>query len=249
MNVGVSSPQALIRKGLCALLTQIEGVSSVLDLDGSLEALERLKKASPEILLVDAVDPSTDFKVLCQMRALLTRTRLLVLTDDGDEDYQLQAIRSGAHGFVSRNCPPQVFERALRQVARGEIWIGHGLATRIVGKLLQSESADPKEPGLSRREQEVLALLAEGYRNKEIAGILSISDNTIRAHVSSLYAKIHVAGRVEAALYYFDRNRKNGHARPQLLHPVHSVEPLRGVESSSVAAIEMGQELVQVAAS
>jgi DNA-binding NarL/FixJ family response regulator len=245
MNVGVTSPQALIRKGLCALLTQIEGISSVLELDGSVEALERLKKASPDILLVDAVEPSTDFKVLCQVRALLTRTRILVLTDEGDEDYQLQAIRSGAHGFVSRNCPPEVFERALRQVARGEVWVGRGLATRIIGKFLQSEAADPKAPELSRREQEVLALLAEGYRNKEIASILSVSDNTIRAHVSSLYGKIQVAGRVEAALYYFDRNRKNGHVRPE---PLPALERARE-QRLSMAAMEIAQEPLQAEAS
>jgi DNA-binding CsgD family transcriptional regulator len=69
---------------------------------------------------------------------------------------------------------------------------------------------------LSRREQEILALLAEGYRNKEIGSILSVSENTIRAHVASLYRKIQVTGRVEAALYYFGKGSKNGRPRPPM---------------------------------
>src|SRR5579872_5397599 len=165
MNVGVISPKSLIRNGLCALLSRINGVARVLDLDGSLSATEELKKVSPEILLVDSVDPTTDFDVLGRTRALLPQTRVLLLADEPDEDYQVQAIRLGARGFVSRSCSPEVFERALKHVAKGEIWINHGLASRIIGKLLQSEAGrNSAGPELSRRELEVLSLLSDGYR-------------------------------------------------------------------------------------
>lgn len=226
MNVGVTSPKALIRKSLCALLSGVEGISSVLDLERPLETPEMLRKARLDVLLMDALEPSTDLELLSYLRSVLSGTRVLVLTDDADEDYQLQAIRLGARGFVSKDCPPDVFERAVKGVARGEMWIGHGAATRIIGKLLQRQNnRDGEQPLLSRREQEILALLAEGYRNKEIGGILSVSENTIRAHVASLYRKIQVTGRVEAALYYFGKSGRNGrpkHPAPSPLIPLAS---------------------------
>ena len=235
MNIGVTSPKALIRKSLCALLSGLDGVSSVLDLASPMEAPETLRHMLLDVLLVDAIDPSTDLEFLSYLHAVLPQTRVLVLADDADEDYQVQAIRQGARGFVSKNCPSEIFERALKGVARGEMWIGHSVATRIIGKLLQHEaSRDHEQPALSRREQEILALVAEGYRNKEIAGILSVSENTIRAHVASLYRKIQVTGRVEAALYYYGKGRKNGYLRPPLTSP--EVPLSDGIDESPAAA-------------
>ena len=233
MNVGVTSPKILIRKGLCALLSGLDGVSSVLDLSSPLDEPQSLRDAALDVLVVDMADTSTDFEALCYLHTLLPQTRVLVLTDDADEELQFQAIRNGARGFVSRNCAPEVLERALKGVARGEMWIGHGVATRIIGKLLQNEAdADSGQPALSRREQEILALVAEGYRNKEIAAILAVSENTIRAHVASLYRKIQVSGRVEAALYYFGRRRRNGHSKLLESHP----DPMTRQEAAVSAA-------------
>lgn len=193
----------------------------MLDLGSPLAEPEALRRAGLDVLLVDALDPSTDFELLSHLHAILPGTRVLVLTDDADEDYQFQAIRQGARGFVSRDCAPEVFARAVKGVAKGEMWIGHGAATRIIGKFLQRDgNEDDDQPVLSRREQEILALLAEGYRNKEIGSILSVSENTIRAHIASLYRKIQVTGRVEAALYYFGKSRKSVRPRPSSLTPL-----------------------------
>ena len=217
----------------------------MLDLDGSLSAVEELKRIGPDILLVDSVNATTDFDVLSRTRALLPEIRVLLLADEPDEDYQVQAIRLGARGFVSRSCAPEVFERALKHVAKGEIWIDHGLASRIIGNLLQSDSNhNSGEPELSRRELEVLSLLSDGYRNKEIASVLSLSDNTVRAHVSSLYRKIHATSRVEAALYYFAKVRKNGSPGP----PVHLSSREREADDSS-ATLLVPQEEPQARAS
>jgi DNA-binding NarL/FixJ family response regulator len=211
MKVGVTSPRLLIRKSLCSFLAGIKGVSSVLELEMPLQHLERLRSLAPDIFLIDAVDPATDYEVVSQLHSLLPQAAILVLADKADDDYQLHAIRQGARGFVSADCPPEVFEKALTCASRGEFWIGHRLATRIIGKFLQREAEkQDQQPKLSKREQEILALLAKGYRNKEIASILDVSENTVRAHATSLYKKINVNSRVEAALYHFG-GAKNGH--------------------------------------
>jgi two-component system response regulator NreC len=225
MNVGVASTRSLIRKSLCSFVSGIHGVSKALDVKMPFEAPEELRRSALDILVVDSVGPPTDFEILSQLHTLLPNTRILVLTERAGEDYQLQAIRRGAHGFISVYCPPEIFEKALRCVTRGEFWIGHGLATKIIGKFLQREAGNPdNQPELSRREQEILALLAEGYRNKEIASVLGVSENTIRAHATSLYKKINVSSRVEAALYYFRRVQENGDPRHVVTGP-HSPQP------------------------
>jgi DNA-binding NarL/FixJ family response regulator len=214
MNLGVVGSKVLARKSLCALLSGIQGLRVVLDTASPVRDLDQLKKAAPDILLVDAADPGVDFEVLGLVRTLLPQTKMLLLADCIHEDYQLQAMQQGACGFVSKDCTPETLERALKLVAKGEIWVSHGLATSIIRKYLQGGSLNADgRPELSRREQETLALLAEGYRNKEIADFLSVSENTVRAHVTSLYKKIQVGSRVQAALYYFGKSTHNAHAK------------------------------------
>jgi DNA-binding NarL/FixJ family response regulator len=219
MNLGVTSPRQLVRKSLCALLTGLDGVSSVLEISSPLDSPELLRKAALDIVLVDAFEPTADLEVLSHLRSVLPGTALLVLIEEHeDQDYQCQAISRGARGFISRDCAPEVLEKALRAMAKGEMWITHRIATRVIGKLLQREpDGSPQQAALSPREHDILALLAEGYRNKEIASMLSVSDNTIRAHIASLYRKLQVSGRVEAALYYYGKGKKNG--RPPLTSP------------------------------
>lgn len=219
MNVGVTSPKQLVRKSLCALLSGLGGVSSVLDISSPFDSPELLRNAALDVVLLDAFELTADLEVLSHFRALIPAAAVLVLVEEDDDEYHCEAIWRGARGFISKDCGTEVLEKALRAASKGEMWIGHRTATRVIGRLLQrqpNEVAD--QPVLSPREQEILALLAEGYRNKEIASILSVSENTIRAHIASLYRKIQVSGRVEAALYYFGKGKKNGRS-PLLVPP------------------------------
>lgn len=226
MNVGVTSPKQLVRKSLCALLSGLEGVSSVLDISSPLDSQELLRKAELDIVIVDASQPVADLEILSHLRSLVPSTAVLVLIEQEDAEYQCHAIRRGARGFISKDCAPEVLEKALKNIARGEMWIGHRIATRVIGALLQHEAdGAAQQPALSPREQDILALLAEGYRNKEIASLLSVSENTIRAHVASLYRKLQVTGRVEAALYYYGKGKKTGR------------QPLAGPSDSGASAI------------
>ncbi len=211
MNVGIASPKQLVRKSLCALLSGLEGVSTVVDVTSPSDLAELVKDANLDVLLLDASDPAEGLEALSELASILPGTPVLVLTDESGEDYRYQAICRGARGFVSNDCAPEVIDQALKAMAKGQMWIGHQLASDVIGKLLEREAGEgDDEAVLSPREQETLALLAEGYRNKEIAELLSVSDNTVRAHVASLYRKIQVGGRVEAALYYFGKGKRNG---------------------------------------
>jgi len=211
MNIGVSSPRVLIRKSLCALLSQTQGFQVVLDLNTPSDDLELIRKSHLDVLLIDAVDTVSCSKCLSQLRTLVPEIKIVLLSDGGDEEYQLQAIRQGARGFVWKTCEPATLEKALKLVAKGEIWASHQVLSRLIGKFMRWQ--DPEHDNLvklTRREREILTLLAQGCRNKEIAGILAVSENTIRAHLVKLYRKIRVTDRLTAALYYFERAKQKG---------------------------------------
>jgi DNA-binding NarL/FixJ family response regulator len=209
MNIGLAGPRLLIRKSLCALLSRIEGFHVVLDVDNPLDNLELIQKTRPDILLIDVVDSARNFEALSQLQTLSPEAKVLLLSDDVDEDFQLRAIRAGARGFVSNASDPALLERTLKRVARGEIWVGHQTASMIIGKLVRyPDSAGRNHSELSRREKQIVALLADGYRNKEIANLLGVSENTVRAHLVALYKKIRVTSRLGAALYYFEHARQ-----------------------------------------
>lgn len=210
MNIGVTSPHVLIRKSLSALLGRVPGVKVVFDLDSLLDDLELVRRLKPNILLIDAVSPSVDLKVLGQATTLVPEAKVLLLSEDADETRQLESIRQGAYGFISKNCDPETLEKALKLVSKGEVWISHRVVSRLVGTFVRGRSSPGGDRnGLTRREQEILALLADGCSNKEIASTLCVSEHTVRAHLTSLYKKIPVTSRLEAALYYFERARQS----------------------------------------
>ncbi len=211
MNIGLAGPSVLMRKSLCALLSHIEGFQVVLEVDNPLDNLELVRKARPDVLLVDADGSAMELEILSQLQTLSPETKVLLLSHDEDENFRFRAIRAGARGFVSKASDPALLERTLKRVARGEIWVGHQTASMIIGKLVRcQDSANKNHTELSRREKQIVALLADGYRNKEIASLLAVSENTVRAHLVTLYKKIRVTSRLGAALYYFEHARQNG---------------------------------------
>ncbi len=215
MNIAVASARLLIRKSLCTLISQMNGYRVVLDLDSPFDNLELLRKSHLDILLIDTASLVDGHKLIPKLCSILPQTKILLLSGDTHEDYQVHAIRDGARGFISETCDPRILDRALQLVAKGEIWVTHHLATRIIGQFMRlQEPGDGNNAKLSRREREILALLAQGHRNKEIASLLSISHNTIRAHLATLYRKIHVDSRLGAALYYFEEARRDANELP-----------------------------------
>lgn len=205
MNIGVVSPWVLTRKALCSLLTARKDIKVVLEVDSALRNFEPIQQARPDVLLVEVVDPAADLELMARVRKLFPETRVLLLSPTTDEDFELRAIRAGAWGCVSKESEPEILEKALRAVGQGEIWASHRLATLIIMKSLPGKE---EEEELTQREWEILALVSSGYQNKEIASRLSISSNTIKAHLSAIYKKLQVRTRLGAALHYFQQARQ-----------------------------------------
>ncbi|MES1210766.1 MAG: response regulator transcription factor, partial [Acidobacteriota bacterium] len=125
---------------------------------------------------------------------------VVVLTGTTVEDEVLDAIEAGALGYLAKSSPLQDFLEAIHCVARGDSWLPTGLTGRLVTRLKLRPVPEAPKP-LTERENAVLALIARGWSNRRIAQELSISDVTVRTHVSHVLAKLGVSNRVEAALY------------------------------------------------
>jgi DNA-binding NarL/FixJ family response regulator len=218
MDIALVSPRRIIRKGLCTLLAQKGSIRVVADVDNALESFDLFRKTKPEILLIDCTHPANDLETLSRLRILLPETKLMLLIETSNEDFECHAIKAGARGCVPKEADPQALERALQVVAKGEIWVSQHLATRMIERSMHGTEEDgPGFNGLTDREWQILAFVAQGQRNKEIADHLCVSENTVKTHLAAVYKKLRVTTRLEAALHFFHNTKRNGQSSPKAL--------------------------------
>ena len=209
MRLGVISRLSLSRRGICSLFASSKNCSIVLDLSSIPEDVEVLRKAQPEVLLLHANGGDSDFDIVSRLRNDAPEIKILLFLDAADEEMEFQAIRAGSCGCVSNASDLDTLLKAIGVVGRGEIWVSRRVASRLITKL--SEAPDsPDSNGLTPREWKVLGLLASGTRNKEIANRLSVSENTVKTHLYTIYRKINVDCRLAATLYYFQHAKSEG---------------------------------------
>ena len=189
---------AVVREGLRAFLELQDGMVVVGEAADGAQALEQAEATAPDVVLMDLVMPQMDG--VAAMRALRERApriRVIVLTSYLDDERLLPAIRAGAAGYLLKNAKPRDVALAVRTAYAGEAMIDPAVAARLVESLAGGD--DPLER-LTAREREVLVLIGRGYRNKQIALELGISEKTVKTHVGRLLAKLGVDDRTQAAV-------------------------------------------------
>jgi NarL family two-component system response regulator LiaR len=202
IRVFVSEDHAIVRKGICALLTLEPGIEVVGEASNGWEAVRGIEGSRPDVILMDLVMPEMDgIEAIQQVMADRPEARILVLTSFATDDKVFPAIKAGALGYLLKDSEPREVVDAIRQVHRGE----SSLHPRIARKLMQELSRPPEQPPttepLTGREIEVLRLVAQGKNNRDIAEELTITEGTVRVHVSSILGKLHLASRTQATLY------------------------------------------------
>ena len=218
MKVGVVSPYPISRKALCALLRSIPQVEVAFDAGSPLEQVATLQQIDGGVLLFDTVNPAADFELIVQTRKILPDLKILVLAAQVDEELELRAIKAGVRGCISQGADPQVLARALTTVGRGEIWVSQRIASRIIGEFVRwrdKESKGARSSELSRREWEIVALVAQGLRNKQVGDHLFICERTVKTHLYKIYKKLKISNRLEAILYYYHYFREDVAPAPQ----------------------------------
>lgn len=199
----IADDHAVVRTGLQHLVSTFADVELVGIAENGEEAVRMAGERRPDVVLIDLEMPVLDgTEATRRIVATDPTVAVVVLTSFSDREQILRALDAGAVGYVLKDAEPADLERAVRAAGRGEA----PLDPRAGRALLEARAAASPADGLSEREREVLALVARGLPNKLIARELSISEKTVKTHLTSVYRAIGVTDRTQAALWA----RQNG---------------------------------------
>jgi NarL family two-component system response regulator LiaR len=201
IRVLIVDDHAVVREGLRAFLELQDGLHVVGEAGDGEEALELADRTRPDVILMDLVMPKLDgASAMRRLRERGQGARVIVLTSFLDDDRLMPAIEAGAAGYLLKNVEPAELARAVRVAHAGEAMIDPTVAARLVQTLAQRPSGQSDDERLTRREHEVLELIARGRSNKRIAVELGISEKTVKTHVGHVLSKLGVSDRTQAAL-------------------------------------------------
>jgi DNA-binding NarL/FixJ family response regulator len=198
-TVAVVDHQALFRSGLVELLGRVPTIEVVGSAATAEDAVSLCQRTSPDVVLIDLELPGTTaLDALCTIAATCPSTRVVVLTALVSDDSVLAALGAGASGYLLKDADFEAILAGISAVREGEQVLSAAVARRLTG--LATPKVGPDGDQLTRRELEILRLIAQGEPNRGIAERLSISDKTVRNHVSHLYEKLAISTRSEAVL-------------------------------------------------
>jgi DNA-binding NarL/FixJ family response regulator len=195
----------VLRLGLRTLFTESGGFEVVGEAGTMAEGINAAAKLMPDVVLMDVRLPDGSGVQACrEIRTARPETRVVFLTSYADEDAVLQTILAGAYGFLLKEVSSEELIRAMKTVAAGRSILDPAVTQRVLDRLkgLSGATESQKPDELSAQEERVLSLVAEGKTNKEIAGLLQLSDKTVGHYLENIFQKLQVSRRSQAAVYY-----------------------------------------------
>jgi DNA-binding NarL/FixJ family response regulator len=206
IRVLLCDDQALVRSGFRMILEAREDLEVVGEAEDGVQALELTWRLLPDVVLMDVRMPRLDgVEATRRLVAAGSEARVLILTTFDLDEYVFEALRAGASGFLLKDVQPAQLVDAVRVVAHGEALLAPTVTRRLLDRFARSLPGAPEPPApelaeLTDREREVLALLAEGLSNAELAERLFLSETTVKTHVSSILRKLGLRDRVQAVV-------------------------------------------------
>ncbi|MFS0690132.1 response regulator transcription factor [Sporosarcina sp. 179-K 8C2 HS] len=206
MKIIIADDHAVVRSGFMHILNFQDDMEVVATAADGLEAYEQVAKHRPDILLMDLSMPPGESGLIAtgKIKEDFPETKVVILTMYDDEEYLFHVLKNGASGYVLKNSPDEELLSAIRTVYDGGTYIHPSMATSLVRQFVKKDvdeaETDPYKI-LSRREIEVLPLVAKGYGNKEIAEMLYISVKTVEAHKAKIMEKLNLKSRPELVEY------------------------------------------------
>jgi DNA-binding NarL/FixJ family response regulator len=203
IRVLVADDQKLVRGGFRLMLEQHADLEVVGEAGDGAEAVRLTRSLQPDVVLMDIQMPVLDGIAATEQIVRSGSTRVLVLTTFDVDDYVVEALRTGASGYLLKDVDPEDLVAAIRAVSAGELPLAPAVLRRVVSAYVERgrSSTDPRLERLSAREREVLELLGRGLSNAEICEDLVVSMPTTKTHVASVLAKLDLRDRVQAAIY------------------------------------------------
>lgn len=207
VKIMIADDHSMIREGLKSLL-ELEGdIQVVAEAEDGVDCLEKLKICTPDVLLLDINMPRKNgLEVLQTLKSSKSKVKVLVLTVHNEVEYLMKAVDIGVDGYILKDSESAELKKAIFSIVEGENYIQPSLIPALNSKMIEKNRDEGKIESLTKRELEVLKLLAVGMYNKEVAEKLNISERTVKNHVSNIFKKIEVTDRTQAAVFAIRNN-------------------------------------------
>src|ERR1017187_4433851 len=225
IRIVVADDHPIFRDGLCRLLALEDDFEVVAQAQDGRQVLDVLQQFEPDILLLDLKMPGLDgLATLQRLQTTKNRTRVIVLTASDDKNEFVQAMKLGTSGIVLKQTATEMLIKSIRKVHAGEIWLDSHTTAAVIRTFVAADEAaaaappqqlssaprDRERSPLSQREREIVALVAQGFKNKEMAEKMFISEQTVKNHLHNIFDKLGVSDRLELALYAIHNNLHTG---------------------------------------
>lgn len=213
IDVLIADDQAMVRAGFAALLDAHEGIRVVGQAANGRDAVTLAARLDPDVILMDVRMPELDGiaatrRILGPDYPAAHVPRILMLTTFDIDEYVYDALQAGASGFLLKDALPEELVHAVRVVAAGDALLAPSVTRRMIAQFAAQRPRAPRGAAvlsaLTDREREVLALIAQGHSNSEIAATLFIAEQTVKTHVGKVLAKIGARDRVQAVIFAYD---------------------------------------------
>lgn len=215
ISVAVVEDNAGVRRSLELMLNDSPGFRCVCACGSAEEALHEIPRHMPDVVLMDIHLPNrSGIDCTLRLKQVLPAVQVIMITVYTDIDTIFKALRAGASGYLLKRSPPEKILEAIAEVRQGGAPMTREIARKVVEAFKEPVQTAPAVSSLTRRENEVLELLSQGFGNKEIAQSLSITADTVRFHLKQIYDKLHVRSRTEAVAKFVGTRDISGGKAP-----------------------------------
>ena len=210
IRIVIADDHPIFREGLKYLLGTQEDFQLLAEVGNGDDVLDTIEKLQPDILLLDLRMPGTHgLVVLERLQATkISSTKVIVLTASEDKNEFVQAMKLGTSGIVLKQSPTDLLLKSIRKVYAGEIWLDSNTTAAVIRQFATGDEEAPVDSNrvrgrspLSQREREIVSLVAQGFKNKQMAEKMFISEQTVKNHLHNIFDKLGVSDRLELALY------------------------------------------------
>lgn len=208
LRIVIADDHAVVRTGFSMILNFQEDMEVVDTAAEGVEAYQKVMQHRPDVLIMDLSMPPGESGLIATSKIMesFSETKILILTMYDDDEYLFHVLRNGAKGYILKNAPDEQLISAVRTVYRGDTYIDPKMTTSLVNEFVNNSDQDGKNTNdpfriLSKRELEVLPLIAKGYGNKDIAEKLFISVKTVEAHKTHIMQKLELKSKPELVEY------------------------------------------------
>jgi two-component system nitrate/nitrite response regulator NarL len=211
IRVLIADGHPIVLEGLRTVLNQLATIQVVGEASDGMEAIEKAVSLDPDVVMMDLRMPRVDgLTVLRSIHTRAPRSKVILFSGADNKDEFVEAMKLGCSGILSKESATSLIERSIAKVYAGEIWLDSNTTAAVIRQFASpAEFPAPANNGkssreraqLSQREREIIILIAQGYKNKEIAEKMFITEQTVKNHLHNVFDKLGVSDRLELALY------------------------------------------------